>query len=411
MVTMTRCAAVAIAALTMAFAFSASAQTKSKEPVWIPVPSASTKPMPMPVNGTGTGTGSGTGPGTATGPTTTTTATTTIAAAHPALHHAPVATAIPHEPLTIAATIDYPNLVKRAVVRYRVGQGQPLEVPFLRGNGEEYVASIPAEDVRPPGLAYAIQIEEVSGGRVDVFGSPAEMHDVRVEEDVDDLRERALLAQLGGKRSVVSSSFDYVMFGNVQPTGTSPATVNPVSDRYYRAEAVYTYRPLRFIVEFSIRTGIVRGTSPIPDYAKDADKSKVGLNYGAPTVIMRLSDVFHLETSLLTSVTEVGFSSGVGGALHIGQIYGSKLVVGFETVKTFGSRGFARLDLVQPRWRVSPIIEVTDMPHADRAGVRLLAEVAFKMGDGWGVVARGGYQARDFKTGGPGLGVGLSYSF
>ncbi|MEO7097706.1 MAG: hypothetical protein ABI175_30875 [Polyangiales bacterium] len=386
----------------MAFALPTRAQQpgtspKTGETVWLPVPSASAATANATASATASAIVAPTPP---------------PASAHAAIHHAPVATAKPHEVLTIAATIDYPNLVKKAVVRYRLAGGQPLEVPFLRGNGEEYVASIPAEDVRPPGLAYAIEIEETAGGKLDAFASTAQMHDVRVEEDIDDLRERALLAQLGGRRSVVSTSFDYVMFGSVQPTGTSSTAVEPVSDRYYRAEAIYTYRPLRFIVEFSIRIGMVRGSSPIPNYnPTKPDDVKVGLNYGAPTVIMRLDDAFHLEASALTSVTEQGFSSGVGGALHIGQIYGSKLVVGFETVKTFGSRGYARLDLVRQRFRVSPIVEVTDMPHADRAGIRLLAEVAFAFGDGWGVVARGGYQARDFKTGGPGLGLAMSYAF
>ena len=337
----------------------------------------------------------------------------TAAPSHPVLHHAPVSTAKPHEALAIAATIEFPNLVKRAVVRYRLGGGAPAEVPFLRGSGDEYVASIPEDAVRPPGLSYAIEIEETTGAKIDAFGASTQMQDVRVDEDIDDLRERALLAQVDGRRSVVSSSFDYVMFGKVQPSGTSPSNVDPVSDSYFRTEAVYTYRPLRFIVEFSIRVGAVRGTSPIPGYdpVRRPDDDKVGLNYGAPTVIMRLHDSFHLEASALTSVTEQGFSSGVGAALHIGEIYGSKLVLGFETVKTFGSRGYARLDLVRQRFRVSPIIEVTDMPHADRAGIRLLTEVAFKLGDGFAIAARGGYQARDFKTGGPGLGLSFSYAF
>ncbi|GAC1357291.1 MAG: hypothetical protein NVSMB47_10490 [Polyangiales bacterium] len=331
-------------------------------------------------------------------------------AVHPALHHAPISVAEPHRALELTATIDYPNLVKRALVVYRDGaQAQLHEVPFLRGEGEAYVAVIPADDVRPPGLAYAIEIEQVDGTRIPAFGQRAALHDVGVADDLADLRERALLDQLGGRRSVVSSSFDWVGFGDTTATGKDGSSA-AVHDRYWRTEAAYTYRPLRAVVEFSIRAGVVRGISPVPG-SNPLDEPKVGLNYGAPSVLFRIADSVHLEGELLTSVTEEGFSAGGGAAIHLGEVYGSKLVVGFETIKTFGTRAWARLDLTRARFRVSPIVEVTDMPHADRAGVRLLTEVAFKLDGAWTVIGRGGYQARDFKTGGPGLGLGLAYAF
>ena len=67
-----------------------------------------------------------------------------------------------------------------------------------------------------------------------------------------------------------------------------------VDDNYYRLEAAYTYRPLRLITEFSLRIGLLRGHSPVPveEFAtrNSEDRFKVGLNYGAPTVRIRLAD-------------------------------------------------------------------------------------------------------------------------
>ena len=54
---------------------------------------------------------------------------------------------------------------------------------------------------------------------------------------------------------------------------------------------------------------------------------------------------------------------------------------------------------------------MTGMPHAESAGVRLLGEARVDLGKGFGLVGRGGYQARTFNRGGPTLGAGLSYSF
>ena len=103
---------------------------------------------------------------------------------------------------------------------------------------------------------------------------------------------------------------------------------------------------------------------------------------------------------------------GGGGAVLVGDPYGTKIVFGAEGIQVFGVRGYTRLDLVaNRRLMVSPIVEVTGMPHAESAGVRLLGEARVDLGKGFGLVGRGGYQARTFNRGGPTLGAGLSYSF
>ena len=66
----------------------------------------------------------------------------------------------------------------------------------------------------------------------------------------------------------------------------------------------------------------------------------------------------------------------------------------------------ARRDLV-----ISPIVEVTDMPHAERFGVRLLTEARFDAGRGVGLGLLGGYQARVAASGGPTVGLSGSYAF
>jgi hypothetical protein len=114
----------------------------------------------------------------------------------------------------------------------------------------------------------------------------------------------------------------------------------------------------------------------------------------------------------LSSVTEVGFSVGTGAALLIGDPYGSKLSLGFETIQVFGTRIYSRMDIAARRGlMISPIVEVTDMPHADRFGVRLLAEARYDAGKGFGLGFLGGYQARVATSGGPTLGISGSYAF
>lgn len=350
------------------------------------------------------------------GPAPAETAAAPSAPATPKLHHSPPSVATAHETLAVRADIEHPHLVKRALLVYRTADNQTLrEVELMRASDGPYRAEVPADDVTWPSLSYAIELELTSGTRVAAFASRSELFTVQVPEDLMDIRERALDQRLGGRRSVFSATGEYVDFGRSKVQNVPG--VESVRDRYFRIEGSYTYRPLRVVTEFSIRLGLVRGTAPVPvrDLVPGQDESErfdVGLNYGAPTVRFRLHDQIHLEAELLSSVTEVGFSWGTGGALLLGDPYGSKLTLGFEAIQTFGSRFFTRMDVVAvDRVTVAPIVEITNMPSAEKYGVRLLGEVALDLGGGFGAALRGGYQARLATSGGPSAGGTLSYAF
>ncbi len=329
--------------------------------------------------------------------------------ADPALHHAPVSVATAGQDLTILAAIDHPEMVRSAIVVYRIaGASDVHEVRFLRAAQGPYIALIPGGDVRSPSIEYTVELEPVAGGRKTVFASREEMQEVEVPGDLEDARERALAARLDNRRSVVSTSTEYVAFGQRSVDGG-----REVADRYWRAEASYTYRPLRTVAEFGIRAGVVRGPNP----SSDATKPDLGLNYGAPSIRLRLGDIWHVEGEFLTSVTASGFAVGTGGAVLIGDPYGSKLTLGFESIQGFGSRVYSRVDIAaRPNLVISPIVEVTDAVRVTEAsqnkfGVRLLTEARLALGAGFTLSALAGYQARVAASGGPTLGLGCSYGF
>ena len=335
----------------------------------------------------------------------------------PALHHAPQVTARLAEDISIGAVVDRPDRVKRALLVFQ-GGGTHGEVEFARASGPlGYVAIIPATAVRPD-LSYSIEIETTTGEQLQVFATRAAPHHVTVLDAPEDRREAALLARLHGRRSVVQTSGEYASFGTTTATVPAapgalprPAETRRVADQFYRVEGSFTYRLLGTVSEFGIRAGVVRGQSLVRGES-DPSKYEVGLNYGAPRIRLRAEDWLHVEGELLTSVTEVGFAVGGGGAVLLGDPYGSKLVLGVEGIQVFGVRGYTRLDLIaNSRLAFAPIIEVTTMPHADVAGVRLLGEAGIEMGAGLRLDVRAGYQARRFDQGGPTLGGGLAYAF
>lgn len=335
--------------------------------------------------------------------------------AAPSLHHVPAATTPEHRPFVVAANIERPDLVGRALLVYR-HDGHVEEVPFKRSGNDTtpYVAVVPAEAVNRPSIAYAIEIERTDGERVPVFASRDDMQPVEVVGDSVDAREETLLARLGGRRFVLESSGEYASFGTTPAqvsSGSGQLSTRNVNDSFWHAEATFTYRLLRTVSEFGIRGGVYRGTSVVPGVT-DPSQFDVGLNYGAPFVRLRATDWLHFEGEVLTSVTEVGFAMGGGGAVLVGDAYGSHLTLGGESVSVFGSRGYSRFDVRATRWlRIAPTVEVTTMPHASTAGVRLLGDVGFDVAPGWLVTVHGGYQARSFDSGGIAAGGGLSYAF
>lgn len=384
-----------------------SAATPTPAPATAPTPAPATVPLPPPPVAAASSSAAPPAASSSGPPVTTATAPGQV---EPYVAHAPLSVAKPHEAIDLTIELFNPHLAKRVLLIYQ-HDNVLEEVPLLR-NAEGYVARVPAEHVNPPGIAYAIEIETTDGRRVQGFATRTALHSVQVPDDVDDVREHHLIKRLDDRRSLAIGSFDYVYYGRSTSDPDVNGITKAVPDYYWRSEIAYFYRPLRHVLEFGIRLGIVRGESPIgtPQDGKGKYGSKVGLNYGSPTAIFRASDLFHIEASLLTSVTEIGFSGGVGGALHIGDPYGTKLVLAAEAIKTFGSRGWVRLDIVRSRVRVSPVVEVGDIPNA-RPGVRLYTELAIQLPAGFLVVMRGGYQARDFTSGGASGGLSFGYAF
>jgi hypothetical protein len=346
----------------------------------------------------------------------------------PLVHHAPVVAARVHEELRIVASIDHPELARSITLVYRTARDAIRAVPMLRAESG-WVAILPAEDVLAPGLAYTIEVERVDGRRLSAFASREEMQPVQVMDDRMDQRERAAYTRLGSRRSVVTATGEYVGFGTTTGTQAIPCAkdqvgcpagalrIPSVNDQFWRVEVGYTYRFLRTVAEFGLRLGVVRGTSLVQQSELDTSQYSVGLNYAAPTVRFRLLDLWHVELEGIASISEVGFSSGGGLQNIIGDPYGTRLTLGWESIGVtsatyFGTRFWTRLDIaVRDGFSVAPVVEVTDMPHAQAFGVRLYGDATLLLHNGFGIGVRAGYQARKSDSGGVGLGTTVSYGF
>lgn len=336
----------------------------------------------------------------------------------PRLHHVPVAELAPGAAAEVAATIDR-GWDGRVELRYRaLGEARWHAAVFERVDGDRYVATVPASAARPPGLEYFI----ASPGRAH-FASAEAPHRVYVFADPDAALHARELERADGRRARVRLAAELVDFGTRTITDTRTGTDHRVSDRYYRLDADFSYRVLRFPLR-GLRFGFTRlvGTTPVTgrgdgpcaEGGSDPCERAAGFRAGGWSELRwRLTDVVGLDTRALIQATPSGFGFGGRAELRFGDDFGTHVALGGEAISEVGSSAYFRLgwDTV-PRLPMAATIELSDYPSSHRdPAVRLLYDLSYDTGVGLRVGGRVGYQARDHGIGGPAGGVHASLDF
>lgn len=336
----------------------------------------------------------------------------------PRLHHVPVAELPPGSIALIAATIDH-GWDGRVELRYRtLGDAEWHAAVFDRVDGDRYVATLPASAARPPGLEYFI----ASPGHAH-FASAEAPHRVYVFEDPDAALRARELARADGRRARVRLAAELVDFGTRTITDTRTGAEHRVSDRYYRLDADFSYRVLRFPLR-ALRFGFTRliGTTPVTgrgdgpcaERAADPCERAAGFRAGGWAELRwRVTDVVGLDTRALIQATPSGFGFGGRAELRFGDDFGSHVALGGEAISEVGTTAYVRLgwDTV-PRLPMAATIELSDYPSSHRdPAVRLLYDLSYDTGIGLRVGGRVGYQARDEGIGGATGGVHASLDF
>lgn len=334
------------------------------------------------------------------------------------VHHTPLLVADEGRELTLSIDVD--GEIDRAYLVYRRHDEPIGHRPFVDRSASHWTVDVPAEVVASPGFGYTIEIlERVDGQehRRAVFASRDELHRVQVSEPMSDIVERRLLDRVDGRRHVVSASAAWVDFGETDVVTMGPATGvsrrDVSDDHYWRAEARYDYRFLVVLYSLGLRLGVLRGSSPIEDrYPTGDDPAGVGLNYAVPELRLRFHDVFHMDAGVIVGVNDEGFAFGGAGAMHIGDLFGPRLTLGFEGIQQLGVTAKTQVHLPVVDWlELAPSVELTNLPAGDRFGLRLLGDVTIRPGAGFSIRAQGGYQTRLSHGGGPTVGGGLGYAF
>ncbi|MDF1564054.1 MAG: hypothetical protein P1V51_13480 [Deltaproteobacteria bacterium] len=289
----------------------------------------------------------------------------------------------------------------------RIGEAEYQTLPFGRVPAGDFLARIPAEAVKVPGVEYYLAGESgpYAGPQ---FASAEAPFRVRVRQSQDERLHERRLEALQGNRSRANAMVEYVDFGR-----RAVPTADPLPDNYFQIQLDFTYRFVGALD--SIRVGGVRlrakgvqgGLDSGPLVGLDA-----GFDYGFGEVAFALHEYFGLTGRLVLGANAERFTGGARGELRIGRDPGTHLRLWAGHVARVGTQTGLELHWATvPQVPMAAQVEVTSWPLNGLSAVRLAYRAEIPLGTSVELQPQLSYQARGAQFGGLGLALGLAYEF
>jgi hypothetical protein len=321
-----------------------------------------------------------------------------------ALVHKAPAQARVDQPLQLDFAIDPVSGLQAATVVWRPLPGGPWQrAPIRLSSTGVWRATLPAEAMTDPGIAYYVTAVDRDGKESAQFGTPEQPHAVLVRGDAAAVEELAALRELRGMRSELRLSgetVDYRLFG------ATAGTAQDTGPRYSDFQVAYRYWLLHGVEYIKAGVGRLRGQAQDTGSALPL-RIGVGFDRGWTEVGMRASEMVGLAGRLVLGGDETTFRVGVAGILRIGKPQRTRVV--FEAGATSGvgyhvQAGF-HLETV-PRWPIALEIILTNEPNSGNdSGERARLRVGHEVTPGLLVGLIASYQALSGDD--HGLGAGL----
>lgn len=309
---------------------------------------------------------------------------TTASTARAAVH-VPPSDATAGTPLELV--VEAPSATPSLVVHYRVAHtARFTALELVRKDDDHWTATLPAEVVLVPGVDYYIE----AGGKA-MFASEKWPHTTLVHPSVDDARRERDTVRSQARRYRVHALGELVDFGS-----RKTATNMPLTDRYYRVDADFSYRLWAYPLE-ELQFGYTRllGEAPSEDMTASTGAGfKVAGWFGLG---MAVAEGVRVDGRVIVLATQSGFQIGTRGEARLGELDGSHIALGGEYLADVGSTGYFRLGWgTVPGFPMAATIEITNLPVSTNPhGVRLFYDVAHEVLPGVHVGVRVGYAARD----------------
>ena len=170
------------------------------------------------------------------------------------------------------------------------------------------------------------------------------------------------------------------------------------SDRYWRADLEFTYRPLNVVHDFRLGFHVLRGEwSEIDGEAPGRGRSP-GLNYAHGEVNFELHRWITAGARPIVGVNADGFVLGAGAALRLGDFTGTHLATSVDGIGGVGYVADLRFHWsTVPSFPMALGVEFSDWPAGEDSGAaaNLSYDLGWEMTDRWTVALRIGTAQRD----------------
>jgi len=311
--------------------------------------------------------------------------------------------------------IEVSDATAGAVLHVRqAGEPAYQSMPMTEAGAGYFVATIPAERMAAPAMEYFIEATSPDGRAhplVAAAATPAriEVHPAARPAPPDRVDATAVLLT------------DYADYNRLRG-----------NDRAWQTEGYFGLRYGDTGVR-AVRTGfgVYRG---VGGSIRELDElgrrgREVGLTYGYLEGEFGLSRSFSIGARLALGLIHDGVSSGGQLLLRIGSDQGTNLLLGGEILGGVGMRSITQLEWSSiERVPIMLRTEVTNQPAGTTAsftqvggegvamgtaevGVRGIVQVGYKLLPSLVVAARGSFQGRTIRHGGPGFGAAVGYTW
>ncbi len=305
--------------------------------------------------------------------------------------------------LTFATSSASPT-PRAASVNWR-SPGSELYHPVrFAAEGSTWRARLPPEAARVPGVDYWVGIVDASGAERALAGDARQPRQVGIRPLPGAEIEPAW------KRSEVELRSDYVDWNHLNG-----------NDYHWAFESDYLYRVGELVHSIKLGFGVYQGVGQSLKSAIQDEQAAgggpvhyrsrpVGYDYAFTELDLQGTELLGFVVRGLAGVNRDGFGGGVEGKIRIGHEPGTNLVLGSGFTSRIGNRNTLTLAWDQVRgWPMSASVIVTNEPVGEDYGVRFVYQLGRNMAGWLDLSLRLGYELRDIKHSGFGLGLAANF--
>jgi len=287
--------------------------------------------------------------------------------------------------------------------------------PMKMTSPDYYEAEIPADMMKPPGIALLIERVEQDGKAYPLSGTASQPMHIVVRTEPD-RKESAI------NHGMLRLVTDYADWNRGRGNDYAWQTEGDIGFRL-QDKGIRAVRS-----GFGVYRG--KGGTLAELDVLNVEPRSVGLTYGYLEGEFGFSTFASLIARATVGLGENGVTGGGQAFVRLGNDLNTNLMLGGEVLGGIGLRGIAQLELKQ--FEKVPITlrsEVTNQPVGTRAdvqnpltgyatfrdasdiGVRVIGQVGYKIVPSLTLALRGSYQGRTINHAGPGGGAAVIYTF